>query len=80
MTIADSQLILQAILDGSGLPRQNNLSTRGFRATGVDEFETSGTPGVLHFKRDDKNAVKGFRLDFGRSEGLDFVRAEKTSK
>jgi CubicO group peptidase (beta-lactamase class C family) len=80
MAITDSQLNLQTVLDAAGLPRQNNLSTQGFRATGSDEFEVSGTPGVLHFKRDDKNVVKGFRLDFGRSEGLDFVRAEKTSK
>lgn len=80
MAINDSQLNLQAVLDAAGLPRLNNLSTQGFRATGSDEFEVSGTPGMLHFKRDDKSALKGFRLDFGRSEGLDFVRANKTSK
>jgi CubicO group peptidase (beta-lactamase class C family) len=80
MAITDSQLNLQNVFDAAGLPRLNNLSTQGFRATGSDEFEVSGTPGMLHFKRDDKNAVKGFRLDFGRSEGLDYVRAEKTSK
>jgi CubicO group peptidase (beta-lactamase class C family) len=80
MAIAGSQLILAAILDAAGLPRQNNLSPQGFRATGSDEFEVSGTPGVLHFKRDDKNTVKGFRLDFGRSEGLDFLREERPAK
>ncbi len=77
MAIAGSHLKLEAILDAAGLPRQNNLSAQGFRATGSDEFEVSGTPGVLHFKRNDKNTVRGFRLDFGRSEGLDFVRKER---
>jgi CubicO group peptidase (beta-lactamase class C family) len=80
MAIAGTQLKLEAILDAAGLPRQNNLSTQGFRATGSDEFEVTGTPGVLHFKRNDKNTVEGFRLDFGRSEGLDFVRKEGTAK
>ena len=79
MSIAGSQLKLQAILDAAGLPRQNNLSAQGFRATGSDEFEVSGTPGVLHFKRNDKNSVRGFRLDFGRSEGMDFVRKERAA-
>ena len=76
VAVAGAQLKLEAILDAAGLPRQNNFSTQGFRATGPDEFEVSGTPGVLHFKQNDKNAVNGFRLDFGRSEGLDFVRVE----
>jgi len=80
MGIADSQLKLQAILDAAGLPRQNNLSSQGFRATGPDEFEASGTPGVLHFQRTEKNTVKGFRLDFGRSEGLDFARRDPMEK
>ncbi len=79
MTIAGSQLKLEAILDAAGLPRQNNLSTQGFRATGSDEFEVTGTPGMLHFKRNDKNTARGFRLDFGRSEGLDFVRKERAA-
>jgi CubicO group peptidase (beta-lactamase class C family) len=79
MAIAGSQLKLEAILDAAGLPRQNNLSTQGFRASGSDEFEVSGTPGVIRFKRNDRNDVKGFRLDFGRSEGLDFVRKERAA-
>lgn len=80
MAIAGAQLKLEAILDAGGLPRQNNLSTQGFLPTGPDEFEVSGTPGVLHFKRNDRGSVNGFRLDFGRSEGLDFARVEKTAK
>jgi hypothetical protein len=79
MGITASQLKLEAILDAAGLPRQNNISTKGFRATGSDEFEVSGTPGVLHFKRNDANTIRGFRLDFGRSEGLDFVRKERAA-
>jgi len=72
--IVDGVLKVLKIMDAAGFPRFNGSSQDGLRATGLDEFEAVGAPATIHFKRDDKGAVKQFILDAGRTTGMIFVR------
>jgi CubicO group peptidase (beta-lactamase class C family) len=78
--IADGKLKVLKIMDAAGFPRLNGSRQDGLRATGMDEFEAVGTPGTIHFKRDDRGAVKQFILDAGRTKGMIFVRRELEAK
>jgi CubicO group peptidase (beta-lactamase class C family) len=78
--VADGKLKVLKVMDAAGLPRLNGSSKDGLRATGMDEFEAVGTPATIHFKRDDRGAVKRFILDAGRTKGMIFVRRELEAK
>jgi CubicO group peptidase (beta-lactamase class C family) len=78
--LADGKLKVLKIMDATGFPRFNVSPQDGLRATGLDEFEAVGTPATIHFKRDDKGAVKQFILDAGRTEGMIFVRRDRQPK
>jgi CubicO group peptidase (beta-lactamase class C family) len=78
--VADGTLKVLKVTDAAGLPRLNGSSQDGLRATGMDEFEAVGTPATIHFKRDDRGAVKRFILDAGRTKGMIFARRELEAK
>jgi CubicO group peptidase (beta-lactamase class C family) len=78
--VADGKLKVLKVMDAAGFPRLNGSSQDGLRATGMDEFEAVGTPATIHFKRDDRGAVKQFILDAGRTKGMIFVRRELEAK
>jgi len=78
--VADGKLKILKIMDAAGFPRFNGSAQDGLRATGMDEFEAASTPATIHFKRDDKGAVKQFILDAGRTTGMIFVRKEPEPK
>jgi CubicO group peptidase (beta-lactamase class C family) len=78
--VADWKLKVLKVTDAAGFPRLNGSSQDGLRATGMDEFEAVGAPATIHFKRDDRGAVKRFILDAGRTKGMIFVRRELEAK
>jgi hypothetical protein len=78
--VADGKLKVLKIMDAAGFPRFNGSPQDGLRATGMDEFEAVGTPAKIHFKRDDKGAVKHFILGAGRTKGMIFVRKDRQPK
>jgi CubicO group peptidase (beta-lactamase class C family) len=78
--VADGKLKVLKIMDAAGFPRFNGSPHDGLRATGTDEFEAVGTPATIHFKRDDKGAVKRFILDAGRTTGMIFARREPAAR
>ncbi|HKV24723.1 MAG TPA: serine hydrolase [Candidatus Acidoferrum sp.] len=74
--IVDGRLKVMAIVDGSGFSRGNTLPPESFLATGKDEFALSKLPVKLHFERNEKQEISGFKLDAGRTLGMIFTRGE----
>ena len=70
--MADGKLTLTAILDSGGFPREGTITPVTLRLASADQFIVrSGV--TLHFDRDSKRNVTGFRADAGRTKGIIFT-------
>jgi CubicO group peptidase (beta-lactamase class C family) len=72
--VAEGKLKVVGILDGSGSMHTSTLPADGFGATGQDEFRLSKMGIMIHFERDSSQAISGFKLDAGRTQGMIFTR------
>jgi CubicO group peptidase (beta-lactamase class C family) len=73
--VTDGSLRVLAVLDRSGLPRNNNFSPNELRPAGTDKFTVGSDFITLDFKRDERGSVSEFAMDAGRTTGVLFRRA-----
>src|SRR5580704_14408106 len=74
LAITDGRLKVAGMLDGGGAMHTSTLPPEGFGATGQDEFSLGKMGITIHFERDSTQAVRGFKLDAGRTLGMVFTR------
>jgi CubicO group peptidase (beta-lactamase class C family) len=78
--MVENKLKLVSMLDPAGFRRSGGIPLNELRPALMDEFEISGTPVTLHFKRDASHTVTGFTLDAGRTRGMIFTRRDREAK
>ncbi len=78
--IVDGKLKVVALLDATGSPRSGNLPAIAFEATAADKFEMNEEQIAIQFERDQRQGVKGFTLDAGRTRGMIFTRRDGAGK
>jgi hypothetical protein len=78
--IADGKLKVESMLDGGGFAHTSTLPRDGFRATSQDEFSLMKMGVTIHFERDSSQAIRGFKLDAGRTLGMIFTRRDGAEK
>jgi hypothetical protein len=78
--IVDGKLKIVSTLDGGGFAHTSNLPSDGFVATGQDEFSLSKMGITIHFERESNQAITGFKLNAGRTQGMIFTRRDGTEK
>src|SRR5260370_3368293 len=78
--IVDGKLKVVALLDATGSPRSGNLPAIAFEATAADKFEMNEERIAIQFERDQRQGVKGFTLDAGRTRGMIFTRRDGAGK
>lgn len=71
---ADGKLKLAGVLDGGGFLHKISLPSDSLAATGTDVFVLPKTPLTIHFDRDARKEISGFKLDAGRTKGMLFTR------
>lgn len=76
----DGKLKVIALLDATGSPHTANLPPKAFEATAADHFEMNEPRITIHFERDQRQDLKGFTLDAGRTRGMIFTRKNGAGK
>jgi CubicO group peptidase (beta-lactamase class C family) len=78
LTTKDGKLWLKDLIGADGLVHIGNIPLNELRPVVKDEFDLKGAPITIHFTRDDKHQVTGFRLDGYGTRGMIFARRNKS--
>jgi len=78
--IVDGKLKIVGLVDAGGFLQTSTVPADGFAAMGQDEFSLTKRGITIHFVRDVTGATKGFKLDAGRTLGMNFTRRDDAGK
>jgi len=72
----DGGLVLTYLIGADLISHAEGFVHRELRPAGSDEFQMSHPRWTCHFTRDASHRVNGFRLDAGRTLGMEFTRTK----
>jgi CubicO group peptidase (beta-lactamase class C family) len=74
LAVKKDKLWLKDLIGADGFVHRGNVPSNELRPVLKDEFDLKGARITIHFTRDEKNEVTGFRLDGFGTRGMIFVR------
>ena len=74
LTVKEGKLWLKDLIGADGFVHTGNIPSNELRPVLKDEFDLKGAPVTIHFTRNEKHQVVGFRLDAFSTRGMIFAR------